>query len=145
MINQRRKNVWNCIKLFNFSRLWNKRSPWNNHSPPLKNFHITILILFYINLGIGFIFWLFFLQNLSKINKQIPIFIPEFRVKAWKFQRDSLYTFLSSQMHYTYIPALYHLQIVISNDISGSWSTGSAMAKCDFYIVWHATITVAIR
>ena len=41
-----------------YSRLWNKRSPWNNRSPPppLKNFHITILLLFYINLGIAVIF-----------------------------------------------------------------------------------------
>ena len=39
-----------------YSRLWNRRSPWNNHSPPLKNFHIMILILFYINLCIAVIF-----------------------------------------------------------------------------------------
>ena len=39
-----------------YSRLWNKHSPWNNRSPPLRNFHIMILTLFYINLGIAVIF-----------------------------------------------------------------------------------------
>ena len=46
-------------------------------APPLKNFHIMILILFYINLGIAVIFD-FFLS--SKINKRTPMFIPESRV-----------------------------------------------------------------
>ena len=40
-------------------------------APPPKNFHITILILFYINLGIAVI---------KKINKRTPLFIPESRV-----------------------------------------------------------------
>ena len=49
-------------------------------APPLKNFHIMILILFYTNLGIAIIFELFCLQNFSKINKRTPTFIPESRV-----------------------------------------------------------------
>ena len=61
------------------SRLWIKRTPWNNRSPPLKNFHIMILTLFYINLGILVIFFLI-LQKFSLINKRTPIFIPESRV-----------------------------------------------------------------
>ena len=47
--------------------------------PPLKNFHITILLLFYINLGIAVIFFSF-LQKFSKINKRSPMFIQESRV-----------------------------------------------------------------
>ena len=49
-------------------------------APPLKNFHITILILFYINLGIAVIFEKNHLQNFSKINKRTPMFILESRV-----------------------------------------------------------------
>ena len=50
--------------LCDYSRLWNKRSPWNNRSPPpLKIFHILILLLFYINPGIAVIYNFFFLQN----------------------------------------------------------------------------------
>ena len=45
--------------------------------PPLKKFHIMILVLFYINLGIAIIFDFFCLQNFSKINKRTPTFIPE--------------------------------------------------------------------
>jgi hypothetical protein len=41
---------------------------------------LIILILFYINLGIAVIFKFFFLQNVSKINKRSPMFIPESRV-----------------------------------------------------------------
>ena len=69
--------TWSFV---NYSRLWNKRSPWNNRSPPLKNFHIMILILFYTNLGIAIIFDFFCLRNFSKINKRNPTFIPESRV-----------------------------------------------------------------
>ena len=36
-------------------------------APPLKNFQITILILFYINLGIAVILNFLSLQNFSKI------------------------------------------------------------------------------
>ena len=53
-------------------------------APPLKNFHITILILFYINLGIAVIFDFIFIQNFSKINKRTPKFILESRVKKIK-------------------------------------------------------------
>ena len=50
-----------------YSRLWNKRSPWNNRSPPpLKNFHIMILILFYTNLGIAIIFDFFLSSKFFK-------------------------------------------------------------------------------
>ena len=49
-------------------------------APPLKIFHTMILILFYINLGIAVIFYLFFLKMFSKINKRTPMFIPESRV-----------------------------------------------------------------
>ena len=49
-------------------------------APPLKNFHIMIVILFSINLGIEVIFYLFFLQNFSEINNPSPMFIPESRV-----------------------------------------------------------------
>ena len=57
-------SIWSNVNQFHliwtfkseYSRLWNKRSPLNKHSPPLKNFYITILILFYINLGIAVIF-----------------------------------------------------------------------------------------
>ena len=49
-------------------------------APPLKNFYITILILFYINLGIAVIFKFFCLQKFSKINKHTPMFIPKSRV-----------------------------------------------------------------
>ena len=31
-------------------------APWINVAPPLKNFHITILTLYYINIGIAVIF-----------------------------------------------------------------------------------------
>ena len=56
-----------------YSRLWNKRSPWNE-------FHIMILLLFYINLDIVVIFYFYFLQNFSKIDKRSPMSIPESRV-----------------------------------------------------------------
>ena len=36
-------------------------APGINVAPPLKNFHITILILFYIDLGIAVIFYFIFL------------------------------------------------------------------------------------
>ena len=49
-------------------------------APPLKKFHIMILVLFSINLGIAIIFQFFFLQNFSKINKRSPTFILESRV-----------------------------------------------------------------
>ena len=49
-------------------------------APPLKIFNITILILFYINLGTAVIFKLIFLQNFSKINKRTPTFIPALSV-----------------------------------------------------------------
>ena len=52
-------------------------------APPLKNFYITILILFYTNLGIAIIFDFFCLQNFSKINKRTPTFIPESRVCSY--------------------------------------------------------------
>ena len=52
-------------------------------APPLKIFHIMILILFYINLGIAVIFF-FFLQIFSKINKRSPMFILESRVRKKK-------------------------------------------------------------
>ena len=42
-------------------------------APPLKNFHIMIVILFSINLGIEVIFYLFFLQNFSEINNLSPM------------------------------------------------------------------------
>ena len=58
-----------------FSRLWNRRSPWNKHSTSLF-FHITILILFYIDLGISVIFDFIFS---SKINKRTPTSV---RLKA---------------------------------------------------------------
>ena len=52
-----------------------------NVAPPLKNFHITILTLFYINLGIAVIFdFIFSSIFFSKINKRTPTFIPESRV-----------------------------------------------------------------
>ena len=60
---------------YRLTRLWNKRSTWNNRSPQLKKFHITSLLLFYINLGIAVIFYFFFLQNFSKINKRSSMFI----------------------------------------------------------------------
>ena len=40
--------------VFTYSR------PWNKRIPSLKNFHISILILFYINLGIVVIFYFVF-------------------------------------------------------------------------------------
>ena len=39
-------------------------------APPLKKFHIMILVLFSINLGIAIIFQFFFLQIFSKIIKR---------------------------------------------------------------------------
>ena len=54
-------------------------------APPLRNFYITILILFYINLGIAVIFLFFCLQKFSKINKRTPMFIPESRVGNFPF------------------------------------------------------------
>ena len=45
---------------------------------PLKNFHITILILFLHQFRSFFYFFL--LQNFSKINERTPTFIPESRV-----------------------------------------------------------------
>ena len=42
-----------------YSRHWNKRSPWNNRSTPLKNFHVTISLLFYINCSHFLIFFFF--------------------------------------------------------------------------------------
>ena len=49
-------------------------------APPLRNFHIMILILLYINLGIAVIF-IFFSSKFSKINKRSPMFILESRVR----------------------------------------------------------------
>ena len=49
-----------------YSRVWNRRTPWNKHSPPLKNFHIRILIHFYINQGIAVIFQFFFFKIFQK-------------------------------------------------------------------------------
>ena len=49
-------------------------------APPLKIFYITILILFYINLGIAVIFNFFCPQTFSKINKRTPMFILESKV-----------------------------------------------------------------
>ena len=51
-------------------------APGINVVLPLKNFHIRILIHFFINQGIAVIFSFFF----SKINKRNPMFIPESRV-----------------------------------------------------------------
>jgi hypothetical protein len=46
-------------------------APGINVAPPLKNFHITILTLFYINLGIAvifdFIFFFIFFQRLISV------------------------------------------------------------------------------
>ena len=58
--------IYTNINLVMYSRLWNKRSPWNNRSPPLKNFHIMILILFYTNLGIAIIFEFFLSSKFFK-------------------------------------------------------------------------------
>ena len=74
-------------------------------APPLNIFHTMILILFYINLGIAVIFYLFFLQKFSKNNKRSPMFIPESRVLRFlclhTFQRPChlliLYSFLFRQ------------------------------------------------
>ena len=55
------------------NRLWNKRTPWNNSSPPLKKFHITILKLFYINLGIAVIFNFFFLFKIFQKLISVPL------------------------------------------------------------------------
>ena len=54
--------------------------PGINVAPPLKNFHIIILIHFYIKQGIVVIFQFFFPNFFSKINKRTPMFIPESRV-----------------------------------------------------------------
>ena len=40
----------------NYSKLWNRRTSWNKRSTPLKNYHIRILIHFYIKHGIVVIF-----------------------------------------------------------------------------------------
>ena len=54
--------------------------PGINVAPPLKKFHIIILIHFYINQGIAAIFKFFFLFFFPKINKRSPTFIPDSRV-----------------------------------------------------------------
>ena len=41
-------------------------------APPLKKFHITILILFYINLGIAIIFNFFFFKIFQKLISVPP-------------------------------------------------------------------------
>ena len=51
------------LQAHTYSRLSNRRRLWNKGS---LNFHITILIHFYINLGIAVIFWFFFHQQFKK-------------------------------------------------------------------------------
>ena len=70
-----------CISWVNYySRLWNKRSPLNNHSPPSQKCSQHDFNTFFINLGIAVIFQFFFLENFSKNNKSSLTFIPESRV-----------------------------------------------------------------
>ena len=54
-------------------------------APPLKKFHIRILIHFYINQGIAAIFQKKKYLNFLKINKRSPTFIPESKVLVFVF------------------------------------------------------------
>ena len=49
-----------------YSRVWNRCSPWNKRSLPFKNFHIRVLIHFYINQGIAVIFHFFSIKFFKK-------------------------------------------------------------------------------
>ena len=61
-------------KLDSYSRLWNKRSPWNKRSTFFLNFHIRILIHFYINQGIAVIFHFFLICFQKLINIALRLF-----------------------------------------------------------------------
>ena len=54
-----------------YSKVWNRRSPWNKRSRPLKNVYIRILIQFYINQGIAVIFHRF----KKKKSKNVPLYL----------------------------------------------------------------------
>ena len=66
--------ISNIAGTTDYSKVWNRCSTLNKHSPPPKNFNIRILIHFYINQGISVIFQLFFYYSFSKINKRIIMF-----------------------------------------------------------------------
>ena len=85
-------SVYSFIWDPSYSRVWNRRSPLNKHSPPLKNFHIRILIHFYINQGIAIIFQFFFAFKI--FQKRISVALCLFRSLEYISSDQFYYVFL---------------------------------------------------
>ena len=68
-------------------------------APPLKNFHIMILILFYINLGIAVIFDLIFFFKFFQKLISVPLRL--FRSLEYKF--NSYFIFPSLPLQYIWL------------------------------------------
>ena len=141
--------------LTSYSRLWNRRTPLNKHSPPpIKFQHQNFNSFLHQTRHCGRFSFFF-----SKINKRTPMFIPESRVVIfslfWRFGKNEkslwdLATFMywtSMQILWTEVcvPFLLNLRVSKRKSINRSFSRAQRRtmgSKCVCNRIWNNVSTI---